>query len=211
LILFRQIMLVTGLAQLLTALVAVALDQRVDPHALSAFGFVVFAIGLVVSAFQTTATGHDAMFWPQVMRGTAVIFCLLPPTRMALGHLAPDKVPDASGLFNLMRNLGGAIGLALIDSIIYGRTPIFAAAILAQIQADDMLTIQSLGLSQTQLIAAGTDPAQQAIVSALIERMALVQAMNEAWAAVAGLTALAAVSLFLVGKQAPAKRQGQAD
>ena len=63
------------------------------------------------------------MFWPQVVRGAAIMFCLLPPTRLALGHLAPDRVPDASGLFNLMRNLGGAIGLALIDTVIYGRAP----------------------------------------------------------------------------------------
>ena len=42
------------------------------------------------------------------------MFCLLPPTRLALGRLPPERVADASGLFNLMRNLGGAIGLALV-------------------------------------------------------------------------------------------------
>ena len=50
------------------------------------------------------------------------MFCLLPPTRLALATCA-GRVPDASGLFNLMRNLGGAIGLALIDTVIYGRSP----------------------------------------------------------------------------------------
>jgi DHA2 family multidrug resistance protein len=54
------------------------------------------------------------MFWPQVIRGVAIMFCLLPPTRLALGALSETQVPDASGLFNLMRNLGGAIGVALI-------------------------------------------------------------------------------------------------
>ena len=62
------------------------------------------------------------MFWPQVVRGVAIMFCLLPPTRLALGALTAAQVPDASGLFNLMRNLGGAIGIALIDTILYGRT-----------------------------------------------------------------------------------------
>ena len=57
------------------------------------------------------------------MRGAAIMFCLLPPTRLALGHLPREVVPDASGLFNLMRNLGGAIGLALIDTVLYGRAP----------------------------------------------------------------------------------------
>ena len=56
------------------------------------------------------------------LRGIAIMFCLLPPTRLALGALTAAQVPDASGLFNLMRNLGGAIGIALIDTILYGRT-----------------------------------------------------------------------------------------
>jgi DHA2 family multidrug resistance protein len=206
-----QIMLVTGLAQLLTAPVAVALEQRVDPRALSAFGFLMFAVGLGMSAFQTSATDYNEMFWPQVVRGVAIMFCLLPPTRMALGHLAADKVPDASGLFNLMRNLGGAIGLALIDSIIYGRAPAFGAAIMARLQAGDMTTIQSLGLPLAQMIAAETDPAQQFAVAAAIERLALVQAMNEAWAAIAVLTALAAVSLVLVGQRRASEQTDRAN
>ena len=61
------------------------------------------------------------MFWPQIVRGVAIMFCLLPPTRIALGALPEIEVADASGLFNLMRNLGGAIGIALIDTILYGR------------------------------------------------------------------------------------------
>ena len=64
----------------------------------------------------------DEMFWPQVVRGVAIMFCLLPPTRIALGALPEAEVADASGLFNLMRNLGGAIGIALIDTILYGRS-----------------------------------------------------------------------------------------
>jgi DHA2 family multidrug resistance protein len=77
---------------------------------LSAAGFALFALGLGCSAFQSRVADFDEMFWPQVLRGVAIMFCLLPPTRLALGTLAAIQVPDASGLFNLMRNLGGAIG-----------------------------------------------------------------------------------------------------
>lgn len=115
-------MLVIGMAQLVTAPIAVALEKRVDARMLSAAGFTLFAAGIAVSAFQTSQSDYYAMFWPQIVRGVAIMFCLLPPTRLALGTLPPDKVPDASGLFNLMRNLGGAIGIALIDTIIYTRS-----------------------------------------------------------------------------------------
>ena len=117
-----SIMLVTGAAQLVAAPIAGALESRLDPRWLSAFGFSLFAIGLGMSAFESRTADFDEMFWPQVLRGFAAMFCLLPPTRLALETLPHKQVPDASGLFNMMRNLGGAVGIALIDTILYGRT-----------------------------------------------------------------------------------------
>ncbi len=73
----------------------------------------------------------------QVIRGAAIMLCLLPPTRLALGDPAPEQVPDASGLFNLMRNLGGAIGIALIDTVIWGRLPGHADALRDRLMAGD--------------------------------------------------------------------------
>ena len=78
--------------------------------------------GWAWSAFESRTADYDEMFWPQVLRGFAAMFCLLPPTRLALETLPHKQVPDASGLFNMMRNLGGAVGIALIDTILYGRT-----------------------------------------------------------------------------------------
>src|SRR5207253_10614499 len=61
----------------------------------------------------------------------------LPPTRLALAHLAADKVGDGSGLFNLMRNLGGAIGLALIDTVVFSRGPDYADQIMDKVKNHD--------------------------------------------------------------------------
>ncbi len=97
------IMLVTGVAQLLTAPVAGTLDSRFDPRPLTALGFGLFALGLGLSAFETRTADFDEMFWPQVVRGIAIMFCLLPPTRLALEGLPEVLVPDGSSLFNLMR------------------------------------------------------------------------------------------------------------
>src|ERR1700682_6142656 len=81
------IMLVTGIAQLVTAPFAAILESRIGARLLTACGFALFALGLGLSAFQPRVADFDEMFWPQVVRGVAIMFCLLPPTRIALGAL----------------------------------------------------------------------------------------------------------------------------
>lgn len=189
-----EIMLVTGLAQLAMAPIAVALETRVSPRWLTAAGFSCFALGLGWSALQTPATDYDGMFWPQVVRGLAIMYCLLPPTRLALGHLPDERVPDASGLFNLMRNLGGAIGLALIDTIIYGRSPGLGREITEKLANGDLATARFVGIPLDMLAApspAPIDPGTLQILQPLVEKAALCEAINEAWAAIAVLTIVA--------------------
>jgi DHA2 family multidrug resistance protein len=200
------IMLVTGVAQLLTAPIAVVLEQRVDPRWLTAAGFALFAAGLGLSALQDPRTDYDAMFWPQVIRGVAIMFCLLPPTRLALGHLEKHRVADASGLFNLMRNLGGAIGLALIDSVIYSRTEVHGRAIVEQLQAGDAATARFIGLSAEAFAARAPGPPTEAVKAMLrpmIERAATTQAINEAWALVAVLTVAALLCVPFCRRTSP--------
>ncbi|MGQ0583525.1 MAG: DHA2 family efflux MFS transporter permease subunit [Reyranella sp.] len=192
------IMLVTGLAQLATAPLAVQLERRLDARLLTAAGFALFAAGLGLSAFQTRLSDYDDMFWPQILRGTAIMLCLLPPTRLALGHLAPERVADASGLFNLMRNLGGAIGLALIDTVVYGRSPLHAERLAEKLKAGDIATGRLIGLpegSLTGIAPQNVDPETVSLVRALAEKAALVTSINEAWAMLAAFSALAVLSV----------------
>jgi DHA2 family multidrug resistance protein len=188
------IMLVTGLAQLLTAPLAVALERRVGPRLLSAFGFALFAAGLAMSALGSADTDFKEMFWPQVVRGVAIMFCLLPPTRLALGRLEAARVPDASGLFNLMRNLGGAIGIALIDTVIYGRGPVLGRAIERRLLDGDVATAKAVGIPLEMFLARPRGPIDAdtaAVLKPMIEHLALVRAIDEAWLMIAILTALA--------------------
>ena len=191
-----MIMLVTGVAQLSIAPVAVALEQRVDARLLSAAGFALFALGLGLSAFQTPETDYHAMFWPQVIRGIAIMFCLLPPTRLALGGLDLSRVPDASGMFNLMRNLGGAIGLALIDTVVYSRTSLHANEITSQLTAGDASTARFVGIPLDMLAMQSAQPLDATSLSMLkplVEKAALTLAINDAWLMIAVLTAVVLV------------------
>ncbi len=199
-----QIMLITGAAQLLAAPLAVQLERRIDARLLTACGFCLFALGLGMSAFQTRETDFQEMFWPQVLRGTAIMFCLLPPTRLALGHLEKDQVAHGSGLFNLMRNLGGAIGLALIDTVIYGRAPVHGEALAERLRQGEIEAGRIVGLPDGLLKGepiGEISASMEAFVRPLIEKAALVQAINEAWALLAVITLLGLSALMLLAKK----------
>ena len=196
------VMLVTGLAQLVIAPVAVTLERRVDARLLTAAGFGLFALGLGQSAFQTPQTDFEGMFWPQVTRGLAIMFCLLPPTRLALGRLTADKVPDASGLFNLMRNLGGAIGLALIDTVIYSRAAGHGADLMTRLQAGDAEAARFIGLPVASLGQGALTPALQAQLAPALHKAALTLAINDAWAMIALLTVAALACVPFVRRSA---------
>jgi DHA2 family multidrug resistance protein len=195
-----EIMLVTGFTQLAAAPIAVALERRLDARLLTGAGFLLFAIGLGLSALQTKETDFQQMFWPQILRGSAVMFCLLPPTRLALGHLASDQVPDASGLFNLMRNLGGAIGIALIDTVVYGRAPVLGRAITTRLQEGDVGTAKAVGIPASAFVSPTSMPTadEMASLARMVHRLALVQAINEAWLMMAVLTVAALFCLPFV-------------
>lgn len=194
-----RIMLVTGVAQLVAAPVVVILEKRLDARWLSAFGFILFSLGLAMSGFQTRDTDYDAMFWPQVVRGIAIMFCLVPPIRIALGHLTMAAIPNASGLFNVARNLGGAIGLALVDTVIYGRAPIWAECIKNRLIAGDIPTARAVGIPIDAFLEARGQPIDQDthdLVEPMLRKLALVHAINDAWLVLAGIT-LAATAVLL--------------
>jgi DHA2 family multidrug resistance protein len=165
------------------------LERYVSARLLTALGFLLFAAGLAFSAFETPRSDYDEMFWPQVVRGVAIMFCLLPPIRLALGHLPIERVPDASALFNLMRNLGGAIGLALIDTLIFGRAEMHGRALAAKLADGDAVAFDFVGLPSLPM-AMQVAPEKMQLVRRAVERAALTNAVNEAWAMIAALTAL---------------------
>jgi len=178
------IMAVTGAAQLLTAPLAAFAETRVNAKLLAVLGFALFGAGLFANGFATPRTDFDGLFWPQVLRGVSLLLCLLPATRLALDHWPADDLAEASAVFNLMRNLGGAIGLALIDTILDRRTAGHFTDLVTRLAAGnrDAARLVGLPLDQFHNVPLGPiDPLTQAIVKPLVERAALAQSFNEAW------------------------------
>ncbi len=195
-----KIMMVTGAAQLMMAPVATILERRVAPRLLVAAGYGLLAVGLVGNGFMTFETDFWGLFWQQIVRGSAIMLCLLPSTALALSGLDPVDIPNASGLFNLMRNLGGAIGLALIDTVLEQRTPVHIASIVARLQAGDVSAARLVGLPTerfTGVPIGEVDEATRALVAPLVERAGLVAAFNDAWLLLGGLVLLSMLVLLV--------------
>ena len=194
-----HIMVVTGAAQLLMAPIVVLAERRADARLLTVAGFILFAGGLAMSMFQTRGTDFDEMLLPQIVRGAAIMLCLLPPVRIALGHLPQSAVANASGLFNLMRNLGGAIGLALMDTVMYGRSPIIGEEIGRQLEQGSVEAAKRVGLPMQKFLehTPGTplDPSTMAYVRSAVERQALTESINEAWGLIAILTLIGVLTM----------------
>jgi DHA2 family multidrug resistance protein len=112
----------TGLFQVCAIPFYTVLARRVDLRWLMMFGLACFA----VSMWNFTPITHDwgwrELLLPQAFRGFSQQFAVAPTVTLTLGGLAPTRLKLASGLFNLMRNLGGAIGIAACGTILNDRT-----------------------------------------------------------------------------------------
>ncbi|WP_020180809.1 DHA2 family efflux MFS transporter permease subunit [Methylopila sp. M107] len=113
---------VSGLFMFLTAPVVGVLGRKLsDPRWLIAGGFLGFALSCVDLTYITKDWAFGELFIPQALRGVALMMCMVPINVVSLGTLPPQQLKQASGLFNLMRNLGGAFGLAFINTFLNDR------------------------------------------------------------------------------------------
>src|SRR5580704_17619855 len=109
--------IVTGLVTMVMSPFSTRLARQLDLRLMLAIGLGLFAFSMYLTATLTNQTGFWELFVPQAVRGLGLICCYLPANMIALGTLPADKMRNAAGLYNLTRDLGGAIGLATIVTI----------------------------------------------------------------------------------------------
>jgi len=144
-LLVGETLFVSGIAMFLTAPVAGRLAGKVDPRFILMSGFVIFAIGAWQMTYVTKDWDFAQLLWPQIFRGVGLMLAIIPITNVALGTLAPERLKNASGLFNLARNLGGAVGLAALNTVLDHRIDLHLARLhesvtWARQPAQEMLT-----------------------------------------------------------------------
>ena len=112
----------TGAASLVGVPVYVALARKIDTRWLMMFGLASFAAAMWSFSFITHDWGMAELLVPQILRGFPQVFAVAPSVTLGLGSLPPERLKYASGLFNMMRNLGGAVGIAVCGAILNDRT-----------------------------------------------------------------------------------------
>ncbi len=119
-----ETMFVTGIAMFVASPIAGKLAGKIDQRYMLAFGLASFGIALFWMGHLTSESSFWELLAPQMLRGFSLMFIMIPVNQLALGTLPPPQLKNASGLYNLMRNLGGAIGLALINVVATSRAAI---------------------------------------------------------------------------------------
>ncbi|HEX3881237.1 MAG TPA: DHA2 family efflux MFS transporter permease subunit [Stellaceae bacterium] len=112
----------TGAASLVGVPVYVMLSKRMDTRWLMMFGLASFGLAMWLFSFITHDWGGDELLIPQLLRGFPQVFVVAPAVTLGLGSLPMARLKYASGLFNMMRNLGGAVGIAVCGAILNSRT-----------------------------------------------------------------------------------------
>jgi DHA2 family multidrug resistance protein len=177
-----ETMFVSGITMFLMAPVVGRLMQRYDMRYIIAFGLVVFGIGTWQMTSITKDYDFDELLLPQILRGIGMMCAMVPTNNVALGTLAPELLKNASGLFNLMRNLGGALGLAIINEVLNDRTDLHISRLQERVNWGNLTAVETLN-SFTQRLQGMGDAALMAMkqLSQIVHRQAVVMGYGDAF------------------------------
>ena len=100
----------------------ILLARKFDTRWLMMAGLASFGLAMWSFSFITHDWGGGELLVPQILRGLPQVFAVAPAVTLGLGSLPPERLKYASGLFNMMRNLGGAVGIAVCGAILNART-----------------------------------------------------------------------------------------
>ncbi len=200
----------TGLFQLAAIPVYTILARRVDLRWLMMFGFACFTLSLWSFAPITHDWGWRELLLPQALRGFSQQFAVAPAITLGLGSLAPERLKLASGLFNLMRNLGGEIGIAACGTILNDRTNLHFLRLAEHLTTANPAVADLLHRLAATVTAAGGDPqaghaAALQLLRSLAWREAQTQTFADAFLAVMVCLAIATIMVPLMRKVMPPK------
>ena len=196
-----ETVVVTGLAQLAMSPISPLLARKMDLRLMLSIGIGLFAVAMYLTASLTNQAGFVELFVPQVVRGIALMMCYIPANIIALSSVPQDKLKNSAGLYNLTRDLGGAIILATIGTLMNSRQHFHWNRLIEDINparpaVQHFLDMQSNRLDA--LVPGDTGRAAVKLLANLVQREALVLTYNDAIMLIGGLFVAALFMMPLV-------------
>ena len=193
----------TGLPQLVLIPLVPRLMQRFDTRYIAFTGLMIFAYSCFMNTAMSLDYAGDQLWIPNIVRAIGQAMVLTPLTSVTTGDIAPRDAAAASGISNMLRNLGGAIGTAVLATVITKREQ-FHSNIIGQSVTLGREEVRDRIAELTDFFMAHgvPDPAaahQQAIIALgnSVKRQALVMGFSDTFAVLAGVLVLAAVAVLL--------------
>jgi MFS transporter, DHA2 family, multidrug resistance protein len=188
------VMVITGITMFCAAPFAAAVSKVIEHRLQVAIGMLLIATSMYFNGQLTSESDAAQLLLPQVLRGVGILMFMIPLTEMAMATLPRDQVHGASGLFNLARNLGGAFGLAFLNTFLVNHYRMRSAQLRESMDPH--------GWHMPDLLAAGgvldnlpagesSDRVVYSLLARVIDQQAWVLAFNDAM--------LSCIPLFLLG------------
>jgi MFS transporter, DHA2 family, multidrug resistance protein len=205
-----ETMFVSGLAMFMTAPIAGMLSTKMDPRAMMAIGFFGFACGTYLMTGLTADWDFYELLVPQILRGCSLMLCMVPINNVALGTLPPQRIQNASGLYNLTRNLGGAVGLAVINTMLTQRSDEHYARLSEHVNYGNPAALQWLEDVGTNFNAYGIDGSSAALakLSGIVTQQATVMSFIDVFMGLTGLFASLILLVMMISKPKAAPPPG---
>jgi len=199
-----MVILPGALASAFTMAIVGRLANKFDARPMIVFGAFLFLGAMVLLSRLTLDAGQDQLFWPLIMRGVGLGFLFVPLTNATVAGLPMRQLGQGTGMFNLMRQLGGSLGIAIMATMLARQTVVQKQLLTEHVGSYDPTTMARLGGLTNGLIARGIDATiakQQALM--IMDRQIATQASVIAFShiyLIAGISLVAALPLLLIWK-----------
>jgi DHA2 family multidrug resistance protein len=162
-----------GVGSLLSMLVAGILADKIEGRLLLTFGFLVLGVSVLMLAHVNLGIAMTSVVVPNLLNGFASGFIFVPLTTMAMGRLRKEEIGNAAGIYNLMRNIGGSVGIASATALLVRKSQAHQNYLAANLTASDPLVQSMLHGLQGKLTLAGSDPvtAQHMALGAMYQNL----------------------------------------
>jgi MFS transporter, DHA2 family, multidrug resistance protein len=140
-----------GVAAFLTTIVVGRLVAKVRNRYLLLIGFVLVAMSSFMLGRINLSVNMATIIWPSIVNGIGISFIFVPLTTSAVAYLRQDQMGNATGLYNLMRNLGGSFGIAFVTTMVDRGAQVHQAHLIPHVTAFDPAAISTLGAMQSAL------------------------------------------------------------